>query len=215
MFQKGTKHQAARRNRRSKQNQILRPTRRLTAANVTAATCLAGSARPPGPGARPSARRDPRPGSPDSSPRHLSCRRGLRTQRRPGPVRPPHLPGPRVCGSALPSPPRPRARAAGRDAGCPPSAPRQRSPRRPAAAPSGRKRLRSNRFQLLQTKPPGRPAGRGRRAAGRGLTSRPAPSQPIGGHARGAGPRVSGRGSRLRLGIPGGPSTDSGRGTGA
>lgn len=65
-------------------------------------------------------------------------------------------------------PPRPRVRAGGRGAGRPPSVPRQRSPRKPAAAPSGRKRLRSNRFQLLQTKPPDHPARRGRRAGGAG-----------------------------------------------
>lgn len=143
--------------------------------------------------------------------RHVSCRRGPRTERRARP-----LAARLTCqvrGSApSPSPPlplRPRARAAGRDARHPPSAPRQRSPRQPAAAPSGRKRIRSNRFQLLQTKPPGHPAGRGRgRWGGAGRDVTPAPSWPIGGRARGAGSRVPGKGigGRGRPGIPGVPA---------
>lgn len=151
--------------------------------------CLPARHCPPGLGdpARPSALP---PGPPAPSPgraaltarTHVSGRRGPRTRRQ---ARLPHLPGPRVHAAAAPE-------SEGRGPRCqePAVAPRQRSPRRPAAAPSSRKRLRSNRFQLLQTKPPGQPAGRGRRAAGRGLTSRPAPSRPIGGRAQGAAQRV-------------------------
>ncbi|XP_062058503.1 proline-rich protein HaeIII subfamily 1-like [Lepus europaeus] len=132
----------------------------------------------------------------------------LRTRR--PPARPPHLPGPRLSGCPPPPPPpppppRPGARAAGRGAGRPPSAPRQRSSRRPAAAPSGGKRLRSNRFQLLQTKLPGHPAGRGRRPAGRGLTSRPAvPSANRRSRARG-GPARSWKGPATAADVAGHP----------
>ncbi|XP_055399276.1 uncharacterized protein LOC129625182 [Bubalus kerabau] len=99
----------------------------------------------------------------------------------------------RVALTALPQPPpptpRPTVSVAGRGAGRRPSAPRLRSLRQPAAAPSNRKRLRSNRFQLLQTKPPDHLAGRGQKAAKRSLTSRPGPSGPMDGRALGAGPR--------------------------
>lgn len=115
----------------------------------------------------------------------MSRRCGPRTERR---ARPAASLTCRVRGSAPPpSPPRPRASAAGRGAGFPLSTPRQRSPRPPAAAPSGRKRLRSNRFQLLQTKPPGHPAGRGLRVgwAGPDVTPGPPPGQSVA--ARGGG----------------------------
>lgn len=86
---------------------------------------------------------------------------------------------------------------AGRGAGRPPFAPRQRSPRRPAAEQRGRKQLRSNRFQLLQTKPPGHPVGRGPRGGGAGPDVTPgtflANGRP---HARG-GPARSWKGSAL------------------
>lgn len=104
----------------------------------------------------------------------------------------------RVRGSAPPPTPRPRGSAAGQGAGRPLSAPRQRSPRRPTAALSGRKRLRSNRFQLLQTKPPGHSAGRGRRSGGAGTDVTPGAVGPMGGRVRGAVPRVPGKGLRPR-----------------
>lgn len=52
------------------------------------------------------------------------------------------------------------------------------------------------------------PAGRGRRDAGRALTSRPAPARPIGGRAPRGGPCVPGKGPRRRQGwrgVPGSP----------
>lgn len=115
----------------------------------------AGRPCPPlGPAAgsrRPWPRRVTQPGRPDSSAATWAAAEA------PTSGCPSHLPGPH-----------PRASAAGRGAGFPLSTPRLRCPRPPAAAPNGRKRLRSNRFQLLQTKPPGHPAGRGRSDGGAG-----------------------------------------------
>lgn len=166
----------------------------------------------PGWGHCPTLDRAAGPGSPRpaASPARVALTARLPRERPPSPrTERPARPAARLtCRVRGSPPPRPRASAADGDAGLRPSAPCQRSSRRPAAAPSGRKRLRSNRFQLLQTKPPGHPAGRGGRAGGAGPDvtpgALPANRRPRAG-VPGCGPCDPGKGPHQRPRLPGIP----------
>lgn len=166
-----------------------------------AGKCPAQAARPRPPSAPPRVPAPRRPAAPAQRPRERPPRRPHPAPRPPGCAS--HLPGPRVRAAA--------AAAAAPEGEC--RRPRCRalavhsSPALPKATRGGAQRQEAAALKPVsaapdQTARPPRGAGPGE--GGAGLTSRPAPSRPIGGRTEGAAPPCWKGPAAAAEGIPGG-----------